>query len=311
MRMRNLVPRAWLSPPGGLRHALRRAFDGHKRPAYALAMSCDLSIPVLKRPWALLACGVMACVVAVSGEARATTGSGALVEVPLVEVQRAQPDRMDKGAAQGSSGGEADAQAAGEATTGTTDADKDDTAKAGDRRKGVLFSRHGSIPDDPAARARLLGDLYAFLATAETEASAKRIAAAIERVWLVGAGDTVRVLIQRAADATAKKDSAFALKMLDAVTAIAPDFPEGFNRRAYLHYKENNVRQALGDLRRVLALDPNHYKALDGLGQILREMGRKQEALQVYRKLLDVHPFWEGARSVVLELERAAEGQEL
>ena len=44
--------------------------------------------------------------------------------------------------------------------------------------------------------------------------------------------------------------------------------------------RAQRCRRALGDLRRALALDPNHFKSLDGLGQILREIGQKKAGAQ-------------------------------
>lgn len=166
-----------------------------------------------------------------------------------------------------------------------------------------------SIPDDPAKRAKLLADLYAHLATAENEEAASGVAEAIERVWMAASGDTVGLLMERALSVYKQKNATLALKLLDAVTDLAPDFPEGWNRRAYVHYMENDPSRALGDLRRVLALDPNHFKALDGLGQILREIGQKKAALEVYRKLIAVHPYWSGAKDALAELEREVRGQ--
>ena len=72
---------------------------------------------------------------------------------------------------------------------------------------------------------------------------------------------------------------------------------------------QSEVDLALGDLRRTLALDPNHFKALDGLGQILREIGQKKPALKAFKQLLDIHPYWSGAQDAVDELEREVEGQ--
>jgi len=62
-------------------------------------------------------------------------------------------------------------------------------------------------------------------------------------------------------------------------------------------------------LRRALALDPNHFKALDGLGQILREIGQKKAALKAFKQLLEVHPYWSGGQQLVDELAREVEGQ--
>ena len=55
----------------------------------------------------------------------------------------------------------------------------------------------------------------------------------------------------------------------------------------------------------------SNFKALDGLAQVLRDIGEKDAALQVMRRLPDVHPHWEGAEKAAEELAREVEGQPL
>lgn len=167
------------------------------------------------------------------------------------------------------------------------------------------------IPETPAARAKLLADLYAHLATATDQDTAKPFMDAIERLWLAPGSDTVLVLMDRAAAAAGHKQVDLALTLLTKVVGLAPDFTEAWNRRAYVFYSEGDYERALGDLRRVLALDPSHVKALDGTGQILRELGFKAQALKAYERLLMVHPFWPGAQAAIDELKRDVEGRGL
>ena len=170
--------------------------------------------------------------------------------------------------------------------------------------------QHGSaLPQTPAERERMLADLYALLATADDEETAKAVAEAIERIWVHSGSPTVDLLMERAMKAVTDKKLDFAMQLLDHVVVLAPDFTEAWNRRAYVSFVRNDVEHALGDLRRVLALDPNHFKALEGLAQILREIGQKKPALQVYRQLLSVHPYWPGAPQAIEELEREVDGQ--
>ena len=164
-------------------------------------------------------------------------------------------------------------------------------------------------PRTPAERDKALADLYAYLATADDEKQAATVAASIERLWVTPGSDTINLLMQRAMNAHNHKNTELALKLLDAVVALAPDYAEGWNRRAYIHYTQNDIERALGDLRRALALDPNHFKALDGLIHILKDIGRKKEALQAGRQLLDVNPYYEGAKQLVDELARDVEGR--
>ena len=165
------------------------------------------------------------------------------------------------------------------------------------------------IPKNAVKRTRVRDNLYALLATSSDEKSAKRISRALRRVYLTSGSPTVDLLMQRGIKAIKAKKFARALQFLSSVTELAPDFAEGWNRRAFIFYKQNNLRQAAGDLRRVLALDPSHYRALDGLGTILRETGDEAGAYKVYRRLNDINPHWPKAAKALDELKRKVEGR--
>ena len=165
------------------------------------------------------------------------------------------------------------------------------------------------VPKTPAEREKALSELYAQLAAAEDEAAAQKFAGQIERLWLDARSDTVALLMERGLNAAHAKNFDLSLKLLDAVVELQPDYAEGWNRRAYVHFLNNDVQHALGDLRRVLALDPNHFKALDGLVQVLRDIGEKKAALAAMRTLLEVHPYWKGAKQAIDELARDVEGR--
>jgi tetratricopeptide (TPR) repeat protein len=165
------------------------------------------------------------------------------------------------------------------------------------------------LPNTAAERDKLLSDLYAQLATAEDEGRARPLIAQIERLWLYYGSDTVGVLMDRSFKAIAEKKNDLALELLDQVVDIAPDYAEGWNRRAYVYYSMNDHERALGDLRRVLALEPNHFKALEGIGQIFKELGQKKAALEAYRKLEAINPNAAGVKDTVRDLTRDVDGQ--
>ena len=97
--------------------------------------------------------------------------------------------------------------------------------------------------------------------------------------------------------------------MLDPWSIWRPITPRPGTAAPSCIFVRKDIERALGDLRRALALDPNHFKALDGLAQILREIGQKKPALKAFRQLLDIHPYWAGAKQAVDELERDVDGQ--
>lgn len=165
------------------------------------------------------------------------------------------------------------------------------------------------LPQTAEEKSRALNDLYAQLTAADSEEAAKKIAAQIERLWRHSGSDTANLLVSRALKVAAEKRSELALRLLDRAVAISPDYTEAFTQRAFFHFTQHNMRAAVGDLRRVLALDPNHFKAMEGLAQIWRESGNKKAAYEVTKQLLDVHPFAAGAKQSLEELKREVEGQ--
>jgi tetratricopeptide (TPR) repeat protein len=167
----------------------------------------------------------------------------------------------------------------------------------------------GAAVAAPLDRDAMLAELYQHLAKAPDAEQAAPIAKTIETLWLRSGSDTIGLLMRRALKAVAEQRTDLALKLLDAVVDLAPDYAEGWSRRAYVYYLDNNYEHAAGDLRRALALEPNHYKALEGLARILRESGQKKSALEVYQQLLRIHPYMPGAKEAVDELSLEVEGQ--
>jgi tetratricopeptide (TPR) repeat protein len=176
------------------------------------------------------------------------------------------------------------------------------------------------VPGDPAAKEKqaaevpkdkeaLLSELYAHLAKAPDEQQAAEISKTIEGLWLHSGSDTIGVLMRRGLQAINDRRNDLALKMFDAVVELAPDYAEGWSRRAFVHFLQNDTEHAVGDLRRALALDPNHFKALDGLARILRDSGQKKSALSAYQQLLRINPYAPGAKEAEHELSVEVEGQ--
>ncbi len=156
---------------------------------------------------------------------------------------------------------------------------------------------------------QLMNKFYDRLARAKDAQSAGMLENAIEIMWQRSGSDTVDLLMARSLTALKEQNAELALELLDSVTDMAPKYTEGWNRKAYVHFSQKQYTLALHDLRHALALDPRHFKAIDGLANVMREIGDNKRALQIYRTLLKVHPFWHGCKPAIEELEREVEGQ--
>ena len=164
-------------------------------------------------------------------------------------------------------------------------------------------------PNGVADRKELLGELYLRLRKTEDADSAELVASAIEKLWQHSGSDTVDLLMGRVSKLMEGKELDIALQLLNSVTEIAPGYSEGWNRRAAIFFVKKDFGKSLESLRHALALDPSHYKAIQGLGLLMQELGDKKAALKAFRHALSVHPHLEEARQSERELSREVEGQ--
>lgn len=164
-------------------------------------------------------------------------------------------------------------------------------------------------PDGVGDRKKLLAELYRKLGEAPDEQSAKVLSSAIEKLWQRSGSDTIDLLMRRAGLLMEKEDFDDALKLLNEIVEIAPDYSEGWTRRAAVFFVQKDYGKSLRDLRSALALDPSHYKAVQGLALLMQELGDKESSLKAFRHLLKIHPYLDEAQSAINELSREVEGQ--
>jgi len=167
------------------------------------------------------------------------------------------------------------------------------------------------LPAEPFDRPKMLSELYAKLGTAKNASAAEPITKAIEDLWTVSGSDTIDLLMSRAAQFANKEEVDLSLAILDAVVDIAPEDAEAWYLRAKVNIIKGKPERAIADLRRALTIDPKHYKAINDLGLVLEQIGAKKEALEAYRRALQVNPFLEDARQGVEALKREVEGQDI
>jgi tetratricopeptide (TPR) repeat protein len=174
------------------------------------------------------------------------------------------------------------------------------------------------LPDTPAKSSKIPADkthnldfLFGALKAAPDEISAKHVEARIWAIWLQTPSDTVALLMTRAKVAMDTQNSDVALKLLDAVVRLRPEYVEGWNRRATLYYLRNDYAHSLQDIEQVLAREPRHFGALAGLGMIMQDLGDDKRALDAFRKALAVNPHLDKVPEMVKTLSEKVEGRDI
>lgn len=172
------------------------------------------------------------------------------------------------------------------------------------------------LPEAPAKlpkvdRTKNLDFLFGALKAAPDEVSAKHVEARIWAIWLQTPSDTAALLMARAKTAVDAKKIEVAIKLLNSVIKLRPDYIEAWNRRATLYYMQNDYARSLADIQQVLIREPRHFGALAGLGMIMQEIGDDKRALEAYRKALAVNPHLEKIPDQVKALTEKVEGRDI
>ena len=156
-----------------------------------------------------------------------------------------------------------------------------------------------------------LDRLFDALKVAPDDESAKYVENRIWAIWFASGSDTANLLMVRVKAATEAKNTDLALKLLDAIIAIKPDYVEAWNRRATIHYLKKDFGHAFADIGEVLKREPRHFGALTGLGLMLHDIGDDRQALEVYRRALAIYPRLERVPELVKELAPKVEGKDI
>jgi tetratricopeptide (TPR) repeat protein len=127
-------------------------------------------------------------------------------------------------------------------------------------------------------------------------AAAAVAASALWGMWHASGSPEIDKILQRAIEAMERGDLLAAEALFTDIIRRAPDFAEGWNKRATARYLGGNPAAAVADCEEVLARKPHHFGALSGQGLCHMALGQHKEAADLFRRTLVVYPHLEAAR---------------
>ena len=154
----------------------------------------------------------------------------------------------------------------------------------------------------------MLDELFAALKTAQDPMTAHELDQAIWAVWTNPSDPVLHDRMREVLLARGTGNIAEALHLLDQLVIDFPDYAEGWNQRATIHYMMGNLDLSLADCARVLELEPRHFGALSGRALIYLAQGKRALALKDMAAALAVHPFL-SEKQLFPELDRPAATQ--
>jgi tetratricopeptide (TPR) repeat protein len=163
---------------------------------------------------------------------------------------------------------------------------------------------------NPAFAQDQIDTLLETLRTAPAE-QAQAAQRDVEREWARSGSASMDLLLKRGREALAVGDFSVAIDHFTALTDHAPDFAEGYHARATAYYRADLYGPALDDLETALALNPDNYNAIFGLGVLFEELGDSRHAAQLYRRVLAINPHHENAEKALEQLKTEGIGRTL
>ncbi|MDH4991898.1 hypothetical protein QEZ48_13830 [Aquamicrobium lusatiense] len=139
--------------------------------------------------------------------------------------------------------------------------------------------------------------------------AADRIARRIQQEWSQSGSASVDLMMQWSQKAAASGKYDVALDFLDLVVTLQPDYAEGWNRRATVHYAMKSYAKSMADINRALALEPRHYGAISGLARIMTDTERKEAAVDAWQRVLDIYPALRSAQERLSTLSEELAGR--
>ena len=152
--------------------------------------------------------------------------------------------------------------------------------------------------NDPA-----LDSLFDRLATTSSAEEASDISNEIWQRWSANDDPDVSQLMEIGIHALNYSIYRKALRSFDRIIEMAPQFAEGWNKRATLYYHIREYRRSIDDIKETLRLEPRHFGAWSGLGLVSLAQENYPGALVAFKKALSINPHIPNIRRYVQKLE--------
>lgn len=149
-----------------------------------------------------------------------------------------------------------------------------------------------------------LDSLFSQLQITGSGQKARTIEKFIWKIWRESGDESVDQLMVDGVKAMGGGNYEGALIAFSSIVKGAPNFAEGWNKRATLYWLMGDFEKSVEDINRTLALEPRHFGALSGLAMIRESQERPLDALQAFERALEIYPAMPNAAKRIRKLNR-------
>lgn len=163
-----------------------------------------------------------------------------------------------------------------------------------------------AIADQNDAR---LDELFSELHALDNIAKSQPLTNEIWTIWHITSNQRAADKFESGLRAMSERQLSLAVAAFSDVIELAPDFAEGWNKRATVYYMMGKHTESAADVKRTLELEPRHFGALAGLGLLLMAARDYPGAKQAFTAALEANPHLPGAIQNLKIIEELIEKQ--
>ena len=148
-----------------------------------------------------------------------------------------------------------------------------------------------------------LDELFKQLHIEKGQKAGNEITDQIWEIWRESSDDEINKLMYAGVSAMTTGRLRRAERIFDEIVYKAPEFAEGWNKRATIYYFLREYQKSAADVRQTLLLEPRHFGATAGLGLIFLSLDYYESALEAFQQALDINPHLTGPKQQIKRLE--------
>ena len=149
-----------------------------------------------------------------------------------------------------------------------------------------------------------LPKLFSDLKLSASEDVAQVVEKKIWEIWASHKVSKIDLLMDRGIKLLNNNNLNEALVVFNFIVDQAPDFSEGWNKRATIYFLMGDFEKSMHDIESTLALEPRHFGAIAGLGLIFNILERPELALKAFRRVKEIYPLSRSAERFIRKLNK-------
>ena len=163
----------------------------------------------------------------------------------------------------------------------------------------------GNVLAESKDRDIRLNQLFEQLKKSNNASLAFEIEMKIWNIWSTHpTHDSLTQSLAKGSGLISKGELEAAYKIFSTIIESAPDWAEGWNKRATVLYLMGRYQDSLNDIDEVLKRESRHFGALSGQGLVQTELKNYEKAIESYQTVQKIYPSIRAAKVMIPQLKK-------